>query len=146
MPMTQEEAKALVEKHGSITKASVNEHMSHRRLRRVLAGGPDGLTGGVPQKDHAKPSSGIVARTLDDFRQEHDQTFKIRDGLKRLFCAGVYMTDCEFRDAVRGNPARWRSAAEAAEFRDNRYRVAGELLWASKQTIREMRRIRGEAI
>jgi hypothetical protein len=56
------------------------------------------------------------------------------------------MTDGEFRDAVCGNPTRWRVAAEASEFRENRYRVQGELLWATKETIREMRKIRGEAL
>jgi hypothetical protein len=92
----------------------------------------------------AKPVS--ATRTLADFRREHDHTWKIRDGLRRLFGGGVIMTDAEFREAVGGNPARWRAAADATEFRANRYRVGGEVLWAAANTIREMRLIRGEAI
>jgi len=88
----------------------------------------------------------VAGRTLIDFRREHDQTWKIRDGLRRLFGKQVIMTDAEFREAVSGNPARWRAAADQTEFRENRYRVGGELLWASKETVREMRKIRGEAI
>lgn len=90
--------------------------------------------------------SGAKVRTLGDFQREHDQAWKIRDGLKRLFAGGVYMTDAEFRDAVSANPSRWRHAADSSEFSEYRYRVHGEVLWASKETIREMRKIRGEAI
>jgi hypothetical protein len=87
-----------------------------------------------------------IARTLADFRKEHDQTWKIRDGLRRLFGGSVIMTDAEFREAVNGNPSRWRAAADQTDFKENRYRVGGELLWAHKDTIRAMRKIRGEAI
>lgn len=96
-------------------------------------------------KPPAAPSS-VKVRNLTDFRREHDQAWKIRDGLKRLFAGGVYMTDAEFRDAVSANPSRWRHAADSSEFSEYRYRVHGEVLWASKETIREMRKIRGEAI
>lgn len=100
-----------------------------------------------PPKTPAK--SALVAapaRTLADFRRDHDQSWKIRDGLKRLFGGGVIMTDAEFREAVNGNPSRWRAAADQAEFKPCRYRVRGELLWASPDTIREMRKICGEAV
>lgn len=98
------------------------------------------------EKSHKKNAKTPVSRTIDDFRREHDQAWKIRDGLAKLFDGGVIMTDAEFREAVSGNPARWRGAADLSEFRDNRYRVGGELLWASRETIKEMRRIRGEAV
>ena len=55
------------------------------------------------------------------------------------------MTDAEFRQAVRGHPQRWRAAADLPEFREYKYRVSGETLWASQETIAEMRRIMGEA-
>ncbi len=104
----------------------------------------------VARQDGAAPAKaakpGVAGRTLADFRREHDQTWKIRDGLKRLFGGGVIMTDAEFREAVNGNPARWRAAADQTEFKEHRYRVSGEVLWASKETIREMRKIRGEAV
>lgn len=94
----------------------------------------------------ARPAAAGATRTLADFRRDHDQSWKIRDGLKRLFAGGAIMTDAEFREAVNGNPSRWRAAADQAEFREFRYRVGGELLWAAKDTIREMRKIRGEAV
>jgi len=120
------------------TKIAAALGTSERSVRRALAAGQ-----GAPQTAAAKEPDG---RTLADFRREHDQAWKIRDGIKRLLRGDRYMTDAEFRDAVRGNTARWRAAADAQEFRANRYRVGGELLWASEDTIREMRRIRGEAI
>lgn len=98
-----------------------------------------------PLRAKPKPAP-VAARTIEDFRREHDQAWKIRDGLKRLFGNGAYMTDSEFREAVSGNPARWRAAAELSEFKEYRYRVSGELLWAAPATIREMRRIKGEAV
>jgi hypothetical protein len=94
----------------------------------------------------ASPQIAITGRNLADFRKEHDQSWKIRDGLRRLFAGGVYMTDAEFRQAVGGNSARWRLAADDKEFIPNRYRVNGEVLWASAATIKEMRRIKGEAV
>lgn len=99
-------------------------------------------TGGSLKKVAAAPTG----RTIGDFRKQHDQTWKIRDGLKRLFSGGVIMTDAEFREAVGGTSNRWRAAADATEFAPNRYRVKGDLLWASKETITEMRRIMGEAV
>jgi hypothetical protein len=86
------------------------------------------------------------ARTLDDFRRENDQGWKIRDGIKRLLTGGVYMTDAEFREAVGGNPARWRAAADSSEFKANRFRHKGETLWAGATTVMEMKRIVGVAI
>ena len=94
-------------------------------------------------KDKTKKTN---VRTLNEFRKEHDQTWKIRDGIKRLFKNGVYMTDAEFRDAVCGSSTRWRLAADAPEFAPYRYKVQGVLYWASENTIREMRKIRGEAV
>jgi hypothetical protein len=94
----------------------------------------------------AHTDGGTKTRTLADFRREHDQVWKIRDGIKRLLRNGAYMTDGEFREAVGGSSTRWRAAADSPEFRENRYRVGGEWLWASKETIREMRKIKGEAI
>ena len=99
------------------------------------------------QRSSPKPEeSDVVGRTLEDFRKEHDQSWKIRDGLKRLFREDIIMTDAEFREAVRGNPTRWRAAADSTEFSRNRYKVQGELLWANEDTILEMRRIRGEVV
>jgi transposase len=100
----------------------------------------------VPTKNAKPVLVAPAARTLADFRRDHDQAWKIRDGLKRLFGGGVIMTDAEFREAVNGNPSRWRAAADQSEFKAHRYRVGGELLWASADTIAEMRRIRGEAV
>ena len=103
--------------------------------------------GATPRPAKPVKATPVVAtRTLADFRKDHDQAWKIRDGLKRLFGGGVIMTDAEFREAVSGNPSRWRAAADQTEFRANRYRVNGETLWASVDTIREMRKIRGEAV
>jgi hypothetical protein len=102
-----------------------------------------GIGGGAGK---APVVSGAPQRTLADFRREHDQVWKIRDGIKRLFRGKEILTDAEFRQAVGGNPSRWRSAADMEEFRANRYRVSGEMLWAGANTINEMRKIRGEAI
>lgn len=113
-----------------------------RKLEKEGAQGAPSAPPPATPKKQQQPAS----RTLEDFRREHDQTWKIRDGLKRLFSGQVIMTDAEFREAVSGNPSRWRAAADHPDFRENRYRVAGEFLWASKETIREMRKIKGEAI
>jgi hypothetical protein len=122
------DAAEAVEKYGNITEAAKALGMPRTTFRRKLAA--------VPK----------TTRTIDDFRREHDQSWKIRDGINRLFDGGTIMTDAEFREAVCGHPSRWRAAADSSEFRENKYRVKGELFWASKETIREMRRICGEAI
>ena len=132
--MTKDEAAALKAKHGTIAAASRASGVPASTISDALA----------RKTDKAKPEP--QARTLADFRREHDQTWKILDGLRRLFSGGVIMTDAEFREAVGGNPSRWRAAADLGEFKQYRYRVAGELLWASETTIREMRAIRGEAV
>jgi hypothetical protein len=124
-------AKTVERCGGNLHKAAAELGIPRTTLRRRIAAGKTE----VP-----------VARTIADFRREHDQAWKIRDGIERLFDGGVIMTDAEFREAVSGHPSRWRASADASEFRENRYRVKGELFWASKETIREMRRICGEAI
>ena len=136
--MTQAEAKALVAKHGGQRAAAKAAGMARTTFRRLCDGqaATRGAAAGGKQATH----------TLAEFRREHDQAWKIRDGLRRLFGGQTYMTDAEFREAVSGNPARWRAAADQSEFAQHRYRVGGELLWASKETIREMRKIKGEVI
>jgi hypothetical protein len=124
---------AAIAAHAGVAKSTVQEAFGARKRGERVA--------------DAKPKTDALAgRTLSDFRKEHDQTWKIRDGLKRLFGGQVIMTDAEFREAVNGNPSRWRAAADQTEFKEHRYRVGGELLWASRETIREMRKIRGEAL
>lgn len=141
---TKDEAEALVAKHGTVASAARAAGMPYTTFERRLKGVKPGTPRtGVKAREVEQVAP---ARSLDDFRREHDQTWKIRDGIKRLFKGGVYMTDAEFREAVGGNLSRWRSAADASEFRENRYRVGGEWLWASKETIRQMRQIRGEAV
>ena len=137
----QEEAQKLVEEHGSMAAAARVVGMKESTFKDRLHGKKPGRLRLAPAILATTP-----ARTLVDFRKEHDQTWKIRDGIKRMFSGGVIMTDSEFREAVCGNPSRWRAAADATEFKDNRYRVQGELLWASAETIREMRKIRGEVV
>lgn len=140
--MNQQESVRLKAKHGTVKAAARSAGMRTSRFSAILHGlAEDKATVARPA---AKPAQ--EGRTLADFRREHDQAWKIRDGLKRLFSGQVIMTDSEFRDAVSGNAARWRAAAEQTEFRENRYRVSGEVLWASKETIREMRKIKGEAV
>ena len=85
-------------------------------------------------------------RTLEDFRRANDETWKIRNGIKQLLKSGIYMTDSEFRDAVRGNTQRWRASADAREFEENRFRYKGEVLWASAETLKEMKDIVGVGI
>jgi hypothetical protein len=128
--MLPETARAAVKKYGSVQQAAKMLKASRSSIEAALGGKKQQQSG----------------RTLEDFRKAHDQSWKIRDGLRRLFSGSAYMTDAEFREAVSGNPSRWRSAADAQEFAENRYRVSGEILWASKDTIRKMRQIRGEAI
>ena len=135
--LTKQQAEQAVAKYGSERKAAEALKVSRHALHDARAN--QSAPRGVAEQ---KPAM----RTLADFRREHDQTWKIRDGLRRLFTGGVIMTDAEFRNAVNGNATRWRSAADAAEFRENRYRVSGEMNWGSKETIREMRKIRGEAV
>jgi DNA-binding transcriptional MocR family regulator len=135
-------------------KALAAEGKSHRQIAEALGCAKSTVQKHLAKSNAAapKPQAKSVAekpaagRSLDDFRKAHDQSYKIRDGIKRMFAGGAYMTDAEFREAVGGNPSRWRVAADASEFAHNRYRVQGELLWASEKTIREMRRIRGEAV
>jgi hypothetical protein len=133
--MTKQEAEVLTKQHGTKAAAARAAGIPVSTFKRVFDGG------GMREHNSESPT-----KTLQDFRKEHDQTWKIRDGLRRLFSGQVIMTDAEFRDAVGGNPSRWRSAADQSEFKPNRYRVSGELLWASKETIIEMRKIRGEAL
>mgnify|MGYP001617075744 CR=1 FL=1 len=143
---TKDQIDALIKKHGSAHAAAIAGGIPDTTFRRAMVrlGSVEATTTTTPKKT---PSATTTAtRTLDDFRREHDQTWKIRDGLKRLFKGGTYMTDAEFREAVGGNSARWRSAADASEFREYKYRVGGEWLWASKDTIKAMRQIKGEAI
>lgn len=115
-------------------------------VQEAFAGAKRNHRAGIAAKPKPTAPEAAPSRTLADFRREHDQTWKIRDGLRRLFAGQVIMTDAEFREAVSGNPSRWRAAADQSEFKEHRYRVGGELLWAGKETIREMRKIRGEAI
>ena len=142
--MTPERAAELVAKHGSIAKAAAAAGIGKTTMRKWYM--RSNVVERVPKKPQvaAKPTG--KARTLDDFRKQNDQAWKIRDGLKRLFGGGTYMTDAEFREAVGGNPARWRGAADSTEFEDNRFRHKGEMLWASKDTIREMKRVVGVAV
>lgn len=144
--MTREEAIKLKEKHGTVRKAAKVAGMRTATFSKLVQGKITAQPNKI--KSLSKPAKTVPAdnRTLADFRREHDQAWKIRDGLKRLFGGQVIMTDAEFREAVSGNPSRWRAAADMSEFKENRYRVGGELLWASKETVREMRKIRGEAI
>ena len=126
----------------ALRAACIKETGAHRdTVVRVLRRA--GVVNGRSSPTGAKASP---TRTLSDFRHEHDQEWKIQDGLRRLFKGNGYMTDAEFRQAVNGHASRWRSAADLPKFRGNRYRVNGELLWASENTITEMRRIKGEAI
>ena len=97
------------------------------------------VAGSGTQKEQRK-------RTLSDFVRENDESWKIRDGLKRMFADGTYMTDAEFREAVAGNSARWRGAADSTEFDDYKLRHKGELLWAAPDTITQMKRIIGRAV
>jgi len=141
--MTQAEAIALRRKHPNQRAAARAACMRTSAFSAILRGETD--TDAKPSA-HAKPRADKPVRTIADFRREHDQSWKIKDGLARLFGGGIIMTDAEFREAVGANPSRWRAAAEQTEFRENRYRVNGETLWASKSTIRDMRSIRGEAV
>jgi len=124
----------------------IEAHKSLKAAAAALKIAPTTLTDRVRKIRAAKLDDDKPQKTISDFRREHDQSWKIRDGLKHLFAGGRYLTDAEFREAVKGNPSRWRAAADRAEFKDNRYRVQGETLWASADTILEMRRIRGEAV
>lgn len=142
--MTREEAVKLKAKCGTTRAAAKSAHMRVATFRAILNG--NALYADKPAARQHTAAVAEKARTLADFRKEHDQAWKIRDGLKRLFGGQVIMTDSEFRDAVSGNPSRWRAAADMTEFKENRYRVSGELYWAAKETIREMRKIKGEAI
>ena len=139
-------AVALVAKHGNVSAAAraagVHEStMSKHYARRAGAAAVSART-----VTKSPPPATPKSRTIADFQRENDQAWKIRDGIKRLFGGGVYMTDAEFREAVGGNPARWRAAADATEFSDNRLRHKGEILWAATGTITEMKQILGVAI
>lgn len=146
----EERIEAAIERNPGHTPAQIARNVRGSHVHDVLAviGGTKGQP--CPQTptvaSRKKTESDAATRTLADFRREHDQAWKIRDGLNRLFGGQVIMTDAEFREAVCGNPNRWRSAADQTEFKENRYRVGGEVLWASKETILEMRKIRGEAV
>jgi hypothetical protein len=120
--------------------------MRHSLTGKHLTTQEDNMSKPAAAEKQPAPKPTSTGRTLADFRKSHDQSWKIRDGVRRLLVGGIYMTDAEFREAVGGNPARWRVAADASEFAQFRYRVQGELLWASAATIKEMRKIRGEAI
>lgn len=135
--MSRANAEQLVKRYGSIEAAARASHVSKVMLANLIS--KTGLVkkvGSMPASQH---------RTLQDFRRDNDEAWKIRDGLKRLFAGGVYMTDSEFREAVRGNPGRWRVAADCAEFKENRFRYRGETLWAGKDAIAEMKSIVGMA-
>ena len=143
--MTTQEAESLITSHGGSQRAAAKAAgVSRKAIWRALHG--QGGKGRAKAKAAPKATPQVAGRTIADFRKEHDQTWKIRDGIRRLFGGGVIMTDAEFRAVVGGHAARWRTAADDAEFRGNRYRVGGELLWASVSTITEMRKIRGEAV
>ena len=116
----------------------ISKSSARRAIDRLRAQGEGAAPAPAPA-----PSS---ARTLADFRRQEDQTWKIQDGLKRLFKGDTYMTDAEFREAIGGNPQRWRSAADATEFRENKFRYRGDVLWGSRETIAEMKQIVGMAI
>jgi len=107
--MTREQAEAAVKAQGGNVRAAARALGIPRTTLQNMLKRPAGSA----VQDKAEQ----VGRTLADFRREHDQTWKIRDGLKRLFNGGIIMTDAEFREAVSGNPSRWRAAADQSEFR-----------------------------
>lgn len=122
--------------HPELTPAEVAKHCGvHRdtvvRYRRLH---------GASKPQAAKRSSG---KTLDDFRKQYDEAYKIREGIKRHLAADAYMTDPEFRDACGVHISRWRRYADEDEFRAYRIRVRSVLYWGSQSTIRAMRRIIG---
>lgn len=89
--MTRAQAEEMIGRHGSMRKAAKAEGVARETLRRAMG----------PSRPPAAPRL-VGNRTLHEFRQEHDQAWKIRDGIKRHFKNGIYMTDSEFREAVGG--------------------------------------------
>lgn len=142
-PLTTQEAQAMVLKHGNLSRASRAEGIPASTLydalhrEKVLEA----------RKCRRAKRERTVLRSLEEFRKAHDPLWQIRNGIKTLFDGtDRYLTEAEFRAAIGASPVRWRSAAGSKEFEANRYRVQGETLWASTETIRAMRRIRGEVI
>ena len=116
---------------------------ARRYVRAIMSGQP-----GTPSRAPATRTASVKAatRTLSDFRRQYDQTWKIRDGVKRLLVGDTYMTDSEFREAVGGHPQRWRAAADSMEFEASQFKHGDKLYWAGEDTILEMKRIVGAVI
>lgn len=84
--------------------------------------------------------------TLLSWRNNHDITLMIRNGIARFF--GVegnedIMTDTSFREGCGVSIQQWRHYASQDEFRGNQVKVKDQIYWASNCTIKAMKRILG---
>jgi len=88
--------------------------------------------------------SRIRIRSLEDFRRSHDVPQKIRDRITGLKADG-YVTEEELRQLCEVPVQGWRRNAELPEFSEHKLKIDGVTYWASKETIRAMKRITGRA-
>ena len=130
---TQQQLKEYVSAHPGLTVRDIVRNLHRQNVR--------------PENVRAAMAGGAVVakagnvKTLADFRKEHDCPQKLREAIKRL--GKGYVSESEMRTMAQIPNQRWRGTADSPEFDDNRIKANGSVLWASKQTIAEMKTIMG---
>ena len=139
--MTQQEAKDLVKKHGSIRKAALAVGMHHSTLNNRLIGKPNrpclrpdpDLAQSAPPVRRRKPGL-----SLTDFLGKHDATTRMRNlvaqARKQMEKGRIY-ADYELRRVVGCGDARlWRDIADET-YADCQFRIGNDIHWAEPDVV-----------
>jgi len=121
-------------KDWEIAKLLRRQGVDSARVASMRAGG--GAVATLP----AKPR----ARSLAEFRKEHDIAQKIRDSIAGMR-AETYVTEEELRQLCGVPVQNWRRYADLPEFSGNKLKLDGTMYWAADNTIVSMKQITGRA-